>query len=82
MSTPITEKASVIINDVRRHYVVPHGEQAPGVLTDGHRQGLKRKVADNSRTQYEIYSYATRHNLSESAMDELLALLTNVSTSE
>ena len=80
LSTPITEKTSVIINDVRSSYVVPDGDQAPGVVSDGYRVGLKRKVADISRTQYEIYSYATRHDLSEAAIDKLLAMLSNVST--
>ena len=39
------EKTSDIISDVRSLYVVPDGDQAPGVDSDGYRVGLKRKVA-------------------------------------
>ena len=34
--------------------------------------GLKRKAADISRTQYEVYSFSTKNNLSEAAVDEML----------
>ena len=49
--------------------MVPDGDQAPGVESDEYRVGLKRKVADISRSQYEVYSFATKHNLSEAAVD-------------
>ena len=72
ISAPITQKTSAIISDVRGLYFVPDGDQAPGVESDGYRVGLKHKVADISRSQYEFYSFATRHNLSEASVDELL----------
>jgi hypothetical protein len=40
---------------------------------------MKRAVAKISRSQYEIYSFSTRHDLSEAATDELLQLVGNVS---
>ena len=61
-------------------YVVPDGDQAPGGESDGYRLGLKRKFAAISRSQYEVYSFATKHNLSEAAVDELLGMLNNVCT--
>ena len=42
--------------------------------------GLKRKAAGISRSQYEVYSFSPKHNLSEAAVDELLGMLGNVST--
>ena len=81
MSASLTqEKTSNIISDVRSLYVVPDGDQAPGVDSDGYRVGLKRKAAGISRSQYEVYSFSTKHNLSEAAVDELLGMLGNVST--
>ena len=53
------EKTSDIISDVRSLYVVPDGDQAPGVDSDGYRVGLKRKAAGISRSQYEVYSEGT-----------------------
>ena len=80
ISAPITQKTSAITSDVQSLYVVPDGDQAPGVDSDGYRVGLKRKVSDISRSQYEVYSFATKHNLSEAAVDELLGMLSNVCT--
>jgi hypothetical protein len=48
-------------------------------MTDELRVGMKRAAAQISRSQYEIYSFATRHELSEAATDELLLLVGNVS---
>ena len=78
ISGSLTQKTSDIIRDVRSHYAVPDGDQAPGLVCDGYRVELKRKVADISRSQYEVYSYVTKHNLSEAAVDELLEMLSNV----
>ena len=80
ISAPITQKTSEIISDVRSLYAVPDGDQAPGLDSDGYRVSLKRKVADISRSQYEAYSFATKHNLSEAAVEELLGMLSNVCT--
>ena len=74
------EKSSAFISDVQSHYVVQDGDQAPGVDCNGFRVGMKRKVAGISRSQYEVYSFSTKHNLSEAAVDELLGMLSNVST--
>ena len=30
------------------------------------------------KSQYEVYSFATKHNLSEAAVDELLEMLNNM----
>ena len=56
------------------HYVVPDGDQSedPGVESGEYRTRLKRKADRISRSQYEVYSFATKHNLSEAAVDELL----------
>ena len=58
ISAPITEKTSAFINDVRGFYLVPEGDQAPAVVSDGYRAGLKRKVAGISRSLNDIYPYA------------------------
>lgn len=65
---------------LRSLYAVPDGDQAPGLDSDGYRVSLKHKVADISRSQYEAYSFATKHNLSEAAVEELLGMLSNVCT--
>jgi hypothetical protein len=41
---------------------------------------MKRAAAKISRSQYEVYSFATGHNLSEAATDELLQIVGNVTT--
>ena len=68
-----------IIEKVRCHYAVPPGTQPDGILSDELRVGMKRAASQISRSEYEIYSFSTRHNLSEVATDELLQLITNVS---
>ena len=39
---------------------------------------LKRKADAIFRLQYEVYSFATKNNLSEAAVDELLDMLSNI----
>ncbi len=68
---------SRVIEDVRSNYAVSAGEQPDGVLSDELRVGTKRAAAAISRSEYEIYSLATRHNLSEEATDELIQLVSN-----
>ena len=80
ISAPLTGQTVDIIEDVRSHYAVPDGVQEPGVESDGYRVGLKRKADAITRTQYEVYSFSTKHNLSEAAVDELLEMLSNVCT--
>jgi len=70
-----------ILEDMRGHYVVPDGDQDPGVESGEYRTRLKRKADSISRSQYEVYSFVTKHNLSEAAVDELLEMLSNVSFS-
>ena len=50
------------------------------MASDGYREGLKHKADAITRTQYEVYSFSTKHNLSEAAGDELLEMLSNVCT--
>ena len=80
ISAPLTRATIEIIKDVRGQYAVPDGDQDPGVESDGYRAGLKRKADAITRTQYEVYSFSTKHNLSEAAVDELLEMLSNVCT--
>ena len=76
---PMSQATVDVISDIQGHY---YGDQAAGVEDTGwYRAGLKRKAADISRTQYEVYSFSTKHNLSEAAVDELLEMLSNVCTS-
>ena len=58
--------------------MIPDRVQAPGVVSAGYREELKRKADAISRSQYEVYSFATKYNLSEAAVDELLGMLSNV----
>jgi hypothetical protein len=48
------------------------------ILSEELRVGTKRAAAAISRSEYEIYSFATRHDLSEAATDELIQLVSNV----
>ena len=64
--------------------VVPDGDQAAGVEDTGwYRAGQQRKTADISRTQYEAYSFSTKHNHSEAAVSwpsyQLLQVVNEVS---
>jgi len=78
LSVPITQMTAEIIEDLRGHYVVPGGDQDPGVESEEYRTRLKRKADSISWSQYEVYAFATKHNLSEAAVDELLEMLSNV----
>ena len=70
-----------IVENVRSFYAVPPGQQSEGVSTAELRVGMKRAATSISQSEYEVYSFATRHNLSEAATDELLQMLTNMSIS-
>jgi len=50
-----------VIEDVRSHYAVSAGEQPEGIVSDELRAGTKRAAATISRSQFEIYSFASRH---------------------
>ncbi len=76
---PLKKSNVKIVENVRGHFDVPLGTPPIGIETDELRVGMKRAAAQISRSQYEIYSFATRHELSEAATDELLLLVGNVS---
>ena len=76
---PLKKSNVRIVENVRGHFDVPLGTPPIGIETDELRVGMKRAAAQISRSQYEIYSFATRHELSEAATDELLLLVGNVS---
>ena len=78
ISAPLVPATFDIIRYVRRQYAVPDGVQAPGVVSDAYRLELKRKADAISRSQYEAYSFSTKHNLPEAAVTELLEMLSNV----
>ena len=69
-----------VIEDVRSHFAVSAGEQPEGIVSDELRFGAKRTAAAISRSQFEIYSFASRLDLSEAATDELIQLVSNVRT--
>jgi hypothetical protein len=68
-----------VIEDVRSHYAVSDKEQPEGILSDEYRVGMKRAAAAIPRSLFEMYSFSSRHDLSEAATDELLGLVSNVS---
>jgi hypothetical protein len=50
---------------------VPPGTQPDGILSDDFLAGMKQASVEISRSQFKIYAYSTRHDLSEAAIDEL-----------
>ena len=70
--------ASGFVGEISTRYVVAPGVQADGIDTMEQLVGMKRAASQISRSQYEIYNFATKHDLSESATDELLMLVGNV----
>ena len=80
LSGPMTTTNSAFISDLCSHNDVPEGQQAPGLVSEEYRIRLKCKAYEISRSQYEVYSFSTKHNLSEAATDELLEMLSNVNT--
>ena len=75
----MSQKTTDIATHMGGHYAVPEGEPEPGVESGEYRTRLKRKADVMSRSQYEVYSFSTKHDLSEAATDELLEMLSNVS---
>ena len=65
--------------NIEAHYVVPDGEQSEAIQSDEFRAGMKHNAAAISRSQYEIYSFSTKYNLPETAVNELLEMISNVS---
>ena len=76
---PLSRSVAEFVKDVASHYAISDGEQAPGISDGQHRAGMKRAAKDIARSQYEVYSFSTKHDLSEAATDELLELASNVS---
>ena len=60
--TPVTAD---IIHNIQSYCVVPNGVEACGVESAGYTEDLKQKADAMSRLQYELYSFATKNNLSE-----------------
>ena len=58
---------------------MPPGTQPEAMESDDLPVGMK---VDISRSKFEVYNFATRHNLSEAAIDELLQMLSNVGNIE
>ena len=81
---PLSRSTAEFVKDVASHYAIPDGEQEQeqGIPDGQYRAGMKRAAKDISRSQYELYSFATKNNLSEAATDELLQIVSNVSTVE
>ena len=48
-------------------------------MTDVLLAGMKRSAINLSRSEFGIYTFGTKHGLSESAIDELLEIVSNVS---
>ncbi len=66
------------MEDVRGHYAVPPGTHPAAIESDELLVGMKHAAADISRSKFEVYNFATKHDLSEAAIDELLQMLSNV----
>ena len=79
ITTSLSDTTSAIVNDIRSFYAVPDGAQSDGLESNEYRAGMKRRADTISRSQYEVYSFSTKHDLSEAAADELLNMLSNVS---
>ena len=79
ISAPIIQKTSSIISDALSIFM--WCQTGTWLLeSDRYREELKRKADDISRSQCEVYSFATEHNLSGAAVDELLGMLSNICT--
>jgi len=57
---------------------VPPWTQPGAIESDELQVGMKRAAADISRSKFEVYNFATKHDLSETAIDELLQMLSTV----
>jgi hypothetical protein len=77
---PLKKSNVRIVGNVCGHFDAPFGTPPVGIEIDELRVGMKRAAAKISRSQYEVYSFATRHDLSEAATEELLQIVGNVST--
>ena len=76
---PLSESTSKFVENLEDYFVIPEGSMEEGHSTEEYQAELRTAANHISRSQYEIYSFATRHDLSEAAIDELTALVSNVS---
>ena len=77
-STAFKKSSRRILEDVRGNFAVPPGTQPEAMESEDLRVGMKRAAENISRSKFEVYTFATRHDLPEAAIDELLQMLSNV----
>ena len=65
------------MENVRGNFAVPPGIQPEAMVSDDLRVGMKVDIC-HGRSKIEVYNFATRYDLSEAAIDELLQMLSNV----
>ena len=58
------------INDVASHYDVSDHAQAPGFRRELLLAGMKRSAINLSRSEFEVFTFGTKYDLSESAIEE------------
>ena len=76
---PITNQVMDVVNDISSHFEVPEGSLQGSMESDEFRTGMKRRASGVSRSQYEVYTFSTKHDFSEAAIHDLLRMLSNVS---
>ena len=76
---PLSESTSKFVENLEDYFVIPEGSMEDGHSTEEYQAQLRTAANDISRSQYEIYSFATRHDPSEAAINKLTALVSNVS---
>ncbi len=57
---------------------MPPGTQPEAIESDKLRVGMKHDAVDISRSKFEVYNFATEHDLSDAAVNKLLQMLSNV----
>ena len=79
-SCPLRQNSDIeqFVNNVASHYDVSDDVQAPGVPVDDLRVGMKRAAMNISRSEFEIFTFGTKYDLPEAAIDELLEIVSNV----
>lgn len=78
LSDPLSHAVQELIDNLGSHYNIAEGSQTPGVPCSSSRVGMKRRAESITRSQYEVYSFSTKYDLPEAAVDELLRMLSNV----
>ena len=75
----VSTAMSRFVQDMPIHFEVPDGHPSLRVYSDRLRAGMKRRAQYLSRSQYEIYSFSTKYDLPEAAVDELCSAVAYVS---